>query len=194
MQTLFPKIINTKYANIKDSDRYLDYMKSRDFKYFSRCVVEYPWQEIIIYQSLFAPPKIAILSVMCYLKVIGCYYTYGRQFQEKCHEEYGDMYITFVDITEAFDTVHRKDCETPLLNLNVFLDLSSLFASYSNDQPQVRLPYHAYSMPDQRHPNSFCMVNHPPDKDQLGVSGNGLATSLMHLAKYLEIGQIRGNA
>ena len=31
----------------------------------------------------------------------------ARQFQEKCQEQNVDLYITFVDLTKAFDTVSR---------------------------------------------------------------------------------------
>ena len=31
----------------------------------------------------------------------------ARQLQEKCHEQNVDLYITFVDLTKAFDTVSR---------------------------------------------------------------------------------------
>ena len=33
----------------------------------------------------------------------------ARQLQEKCMEQHGDLYTTFVDLTKAFDTVspHR---------------------------------------------------------------------------------------
>ena len=30
-----------------------------------------------------------------------------RQLQEKCQEQYGDLFITFIDLTKAFDTVCR---------------------------------------------------------------------------------------
>ena len=29
----------------------------------------------------------------------------ARQMQEKCQEQYDDLFITFIDLTEAFDTV-----------------------------------------------------------------------------------------
>ena len=31
----------------------------------------------------------------------------ARQLQEKCQEQYVDLYMTFVDLTKAFDTVSR---------------------------------------------------------------------------------------
>ena len=31
-----------------------------------------------------------------------------RQFQEKCREQNKGLYVTFVDLTKAFDTVSRK--------------------------------------------------------------------------------------
>ena len=31
----------------------------------------------------------------------------ARQLQEKCQEQNGDLYMTFVDLTKAFDTVSR---------------------------------------------------------------------------------------
>ena len=33
----------------------------------------------------------------------------ARQLQEKCQEQNRDLYITFVDLTKAFDTVSRED-------------------------------------------------------------------------------------
>ena len=32
----------------------------------------------------------------------------ARQLQEKCHEHHGDLYIVFVDLTKAFDSVNRN--------------------------------------------------------------------------------------
>jgi len=32
----------------------------------------------------------------------------ARQLQEKCQEQYQDLYTTFVDLTKAFDTVSRE--------------------------------------------------------------------------------------
>ena len=32
----------------------------------------------------------------------------ARQLQEKCQEQNMDLYITFVDLTKAFDTVSRE--------------------------------------------------------------------------------------
>ena len=33
----------------------------------------------------------------------------ARQLQEKCQEQNGDLYMTFVDLTKAFDTVSRDN-------------------------------------------------------------------------------------
>ena len=30
-----------------------------------------------------------------------------RQLQEKCQEQNKDLYVTFIDLTKAFDTVNR---------------------------------------------------------------------------------------
>ena len=32
----------------------------------------------------------------------------ARQLPEKCHEQSVDLYMTFVDLTKAFDTVSRE--------------------------------------------------------------------------------------
>jgi len=32
----------------------------------------------------------------------------ARQIQEKCHEQQVDLYMIFIDLTKAFDTVHRN--------------------------------------------------------------------------------------
>ena len=32
----------------------------------------------------------------------------ARQIQEKCHEQHRDLYMTFIDLTKAFDSVHRE--------------------------------------------------------------------------------------
>ena len=35
----------------------------------------------------------------------------ARQLQEKCQEQNVDLYMTFVDLTKAFDTVSREGLE-----------------------------------------------------------------------------------
>ena len=35
----------------------------------------------------------------------------ARQLQEKCQEQNVDLYMTFVDLTKAFDTVSRDGME-----------------------------------------------------------------------------------
>jgi len=32
----------------------------------------------------------------------------ARQIQEKCRKQHQDLYMTFIDLTKAFDSVHRE--------------------------------------------------------------------------------------
>ncbi|XP_069783087.1 uncharacterized protein [Narcine bancroftii] len=66
---------------------------------------------------------------------MGCW----RQLQEKCREQYKELYITFVDLTKAFDTMSRKGlwqilerlgCPPKFLNMVIQL--------HENQQGRVR--------------------------------------------------------
>ena len=41
----------------------------------------------------------------------------ARQLQEKCHEKNADLYMTFVDLTKAFDTISREGLRTIMAKL-----------------------------------------------------------------------------
>jgi len=54
----------------------------------------------------------------------------ARQLQEKCQEQNVDLYLTFVDLTKAFDTVSREDSGRLWQNLVALTNSSLLFANF----------------------------------------------------------------
>ena len=54
----------------------------------------------------------------------------ARQIQEKCRKQHQDLYMTFIDLTKAFDSVHREGHRRVLKNIECLDKFVSIVRSF----------------------------------------------------------------